>query len=280
MDDFQIFISYRRDGGEFLAGRVSDKLTDMGYSVFYDIESMRSGLFNNQIYSAIEQCEDVLLVLPPNALDRCTDENDWVRKEIEYALKNNKNIIPLIMRDFSFPPDLPECIKDVAMCEGVLVDSYYFDAVISRVCTLIKSVPCKAAEKESEDLKNGVRFLDRRMFAQAFTCFEREISNNMSDPEPYFYGAVAKLEGKRPFLVSRSLINEIEKYIESAIAYGARGLYYYFYAYIKYDYYEKKLLKTVPSFRELLLTAESYGISEEEKIMLFELMGIPKPGGF
>ena len=280
MDKFQIFISYRRDGGEFLAGRVSDKLSDMGYSVFYDIESMRSGAFNNQIYSAIDQCEDVLLVLPPNGLDRCADEGDWVRKEIEYALKSGKNIIPLLMNGFKFPNDMPASIAPVAMREGVLVDSHYFDAVINRICTLMASKPQGPTEKESEELKNGVRFLSRKMYAQASACFEREISNNMSSPEAYFYAAVAKLDGKRPFLASRSAIGEIENYIDSAIAYGERALYYYFYAYLKNDHYEKKMLKTTPSSAELLRLAISHGITEAEKTELFDLLGVTRPAGF
>ena len=280
MDKFQIFISYRRDGGEFLAGRVSDKLSDMGYSVFYDIESMRSVAFNSQIFTAIDQCEDVLLVLPPKGLDRCADENDWVRKEIEYALATQKNIIPLIMRDFTFPADMPASISPVAMCEGVLVDSHYFDAVISRICTLMRSKPTQAAEAESEDLKNGIRFLSRKMYAQATSCFESEICKNMSSPEPYFYGAVAMLEGKRPFLASRKVIGDIEKYIDSALAYGERALYYYFYAYVKNDHYEKKMLKTTPSSAELLRCAKLLGITESEKTELFNLLGVERPAGF
>jgi hypothetical protein len=252
----------------------------MGYSVFYDIESMRSGAFNNQIYSAIDQCEDVLLVLPPNGLDRCADEGDWVRKEIEYALNIGKNIIPLLMNGFQFPNDMPASIAPVAMREGVLVDSHYFDAVINRICTLMASKPHGPSEKESEELKNGVRFLSRKMYAQASACFEREICNNMSSPEAYFYAAVAKLDGKRPFLASRSAIGEIEKYIDSAIAYGERALYYYFYAYVKNDHYESKMLKTTPSSAELLRLSISLGITEAEKTELFDLLGVTRPAGF
>ena len=280
MDNFQIFISYRRDGGEFLAGRVSDKLSDMGYSVFYDVESMRAGAFNNQIYSAIDQCEDVLLVLPPNGLDRCADEGDWVRKEIEYALKSGKNIIPLLMNGFKFPDDMPASIAPVAMREGVLVDSHYFDAVINRICTLVSSKPHGPSEKESEELKNGVRFLSRKMYAQATACFEREICDNISSPEAYFYAAIAKLEGKRPFLVSRTVVAEVEKYIESALAYGERALYYYFYAYIKNDHYEKKMFKTKPTSAELLRTAKGLGLTETEKTELFDLLGVTRPAEF
>ena len=81
MENYQIFISYRRDGGDMLAGRLADKLRTLGYGVFFDVESMRSGLFNTQILEAITLCKDVIVVLPPCGLDRCSDDNDWVRKE-------------------------------------------------------------------------------------------------------------------------------------------------------------------------------------------------------
>lgn len=277
MEPFQVFISYRRDGGEFLAGRVSDKLTDMGYSVFYDIESMRAGAFNAQIYSAIDQCSVVLLVLPPKALDRCKDEKDWVRLELEHALKNQKTIIPLMMRGFDFPADLPESIQAVSMCEGVSVDSRYFDAMINRICSLMPVQPYHPPEPENEDLKNGIRYLTRKLYAQALASFEKEISNNISSPDPYFYAAIAKLGGKRPFLVSRSVIGEIETYLESAIAYGERALYYYFYAYIKKDYYEKKFLKSTPDSGSLFDMAQKLGITNAEITELFELIGVTEP---
>ena len=54
MEPYQIFISYRREGGDSLAGRIADRLRLEGYDVFYDVETMRSGPFNKQILSAIE----------------------------------------------------------------------------------------------------------------------------------------------------------------------------------------------------------------------------------
>lgn len=280
MDSYQIFISYRRDGGDALAGRLADRLRALGYKVFFDVESMRSGTFNTQILDALAQCNDVLLVLPPNALDRCINEDDWVRQEIAFALKNSKNIIPVMMRGFTFPAYLPEDIDNVRNMEGLNALNEYFDAMITRLCDLMDSVPLGDEKKESENFKNGVRFLDRKMYAQALMCFETEIGSNISDPEPYFYGAVAKLAGKRPFLASRSVIGEIEKYLDTAIAFGECALYYYLYAYIKYDYYEGKRLKSIPSSQELLFLAEGLGISEDEKIKLFEMMGVQRPLGF
>ena len=42
---YQIFISYRRSGGEALAYLLNEKLSALGYKVFYDIESLSSGRF-------------------------------------------------------------------------------------------------------------------------------------------------------------------------------------------------------------------------------------------
>ena len=47
--EYDIFISYRRDGGESTAKILRDKLTELGYSVFFDVESLRSGDFNKKL---------------------------------------------------------------------------------------------------------------------------------------------------------------------------------------------------------------------------------------
>lgn len=90
---YDIFISYRRDGGEFTAKILRDRLEKLGYSVFFDVESLRSGDFNTHLYSVIDECTDFLLVLSPNALDRCANEGDWVRQEVERALSKEKRFI-------------------------------------------------------------------------------------------------------------------------------------------------------------------------------------------
>ena len=89
--NYQVFISYRHDGGEALGRMLYDRLTEMGYNVFYDVESLRSGAFNTKLFEVIDECTDVLVVLPPGGLDRCDDPKDWVRAEVAYALKSQKN---------------------------------------------------------------------------------------------------------------------------------------------------------------------------------------------
>lgn len=139
MNNYQIFISYRRDGGDALAGRIADRLIASGFKVFYDVETMRSGQFNSQILDAISQCDDFLIILPPNALDRCVNVDDWLRIELSYALKNNKNIIPIMMRNFTFPQTLPDDIDQIRHMEGITASYEFFDSVIEKIKKMLVS---------------------------------------------------------------------------------------------------------------------------------------------
>lgn len=155
--DYQVFISYRREGGESLAALLHERLSRMGYHVFYDVESLRSGKFNTQLLSVIEECTDVLVVLPPNALDRCVSEEDWVRQEIVHALELGKNVIPVMMRNFSFPRNLPEVLRELPNMEGISANMEYFDAVIRRIDGMLISKPEEqlgVEERKLKELKN------------------------------------------------------------------------------------------------------------------------------
>ena len=90
---YDIFISYRRDGGDTLSQLIYDRLTHRGYRVFLDIESLNAGKFNEKLLEGIEECNDMVIILPPKALDRCKNEGDWLYRELEHGIKNKKNIV-------------------------------------------------------------------------------------------------------------------------------------------------------------------------------------------
>lgn len=94
---YDVFISYRRDGGDVTAKHLHDALTAKGYKVFLDVESLRSGPFNTALYEVIENTKDFVLVLPENALNRCVNEEDWLRLEIQHANACGRNIVPVIL---------------------------------------------------------------------------------------------------------------------------------------------------------------------------------------
>lgn len=139
MEKYDVFVSYRRDGGEALACLISERLKQRGFSVFYDFESLRSGKFNEKIFSVIDNCTDVIVVLPPNGLDRCINTDDWVRKEISYAIKMQKNIIPIMMRNFNFPSELPDEIDEIRNFNGISANMEYFEATFDKLLSMLNS---------------------------------------------------------------------------------------------------------------------------------------------
>ena len=146
----QIFISYRRDGGEVMAHTLNDKLTARGFQVFYDIESLKSGAFNTKLYEEIEECTDFILVLPRNGLDNCRFEEDWVRREIAHALKCKKNIVSVFLRDFAFPMEIPDEIRDIKYIQGVDFSTMdFFESKVDRIVEMLYSKPMNAGMRPS-----------------------------------------------------------------------------------------------------------------------------------
>ena len=145
---YDIFISYRRQGGHETAKHLFDLLVRDGYTVSFDIDTLRSGDFDTELLKRIDECTDFILILNKGALDRCLDpafkrENDWLRNELAYALAKNKNIIPIMLNGFpGFPEDLPADIAKVARRNGPKYDQYYFDEFYQRlVSRFLESAP-------------------------------------------------------------------------------------------------------------------------------------------
>lgn len=141
MDKYDIFISYRREGGADTARILCERLTEMGYKVFFDVEELRSGDFNLSLYEVIENCDDFLLVLSKDALDRCDQENDWLRNEVSFALQQNKNIIPVFLRGFSFASELPTDMEALRYKNGMEASIEFFDAFIAKLQDFLHSKP-------------------------------------------------------------------------------------------------------------------------------------------
>ena len=131
-----------------MAYLINGKLSEAGYKVFYDIESLASGKFNSKLLEVMDECSDVLVILPPGGLDRCKDEEDWLRLEISYALKTGKNIIPIMMNGFEWPEELPDEIVDLKHYNGVNVSFDFFDGVIKRI------IKCMSLSTEKKDLES------------------------------------------------------------------------------------------------------------------------------
>jgi hypothetical protein len=185
----QIFISYRREGGDIYAKAICDALKVRGYSVFYDFDSLQGGYFDDRIYRAIEECNDFVLVLPPNSLDRCVNEDDWVRLEIGHAIKFGKNIIPVMLPDFSFPKNLPADIANIARINGIPLIMQFFDhAVIPAIIDRFSSSASRAAQPtviSEPTASNGLEFTLNFAGTEYSVSFDNCTDNDVIIPKLY-----------------------------------------------------------------------------------------------
>ena len=148
MNKYDIFISYRRDGGYETAKHLFDLLRMEGYSVSFDIDTLGNGVFNKELYRRIDECKDFIVILSRGALDRCIEDStplevDWMRNELAYAIQQGKNIIPILGSDFVFPENLPQDIAKIQFYNGVVYNRSYFDAMYNKLKTFLQSKPHK-----------------------------------------------------------------------------------------------------------------------------------------
>ncbi|XP_066591277.1 NAD(+) hydrolase sarm1 isoform X2 [Prorops nasuta] len=132
-----VFVSYRRSNGSQLASLLKVHLQLRGFSVFIDVERLEAGKFDNNLLQSIRQAKHFLLVLTPQALERCiqdTECKDWVHREIVAALQSQCNIIPIIDNfQWPEPEELPEDMRAVCHFNGVRWIHDYQDACVDKL---------------------------------------------------------------------------------------------------------------------------------------------------
>ena len=119
-------------------------------------------------------------------------------------------------------------------------------------------------------------YLKLRMYDEAYNAFSKAIVDNFDNSETYFYAAICLLKGKKAFLQSRPEIDKILELMNAATMIEDRGIYYYFMAYIKYDYFKRKFLNTTPNYKDYLAMAKAKGYSELDVNTMFDVMGVEK----
>lgn len=133
-----VFISYRRKD-LYHALAVYQNLTAMGYDVFFDFTSIHSGDFERIILSNIKARAHFLIILTPSALDRCNNPRDWLRREIETAIEEKRNVIPLFFDDFSFDTrsisrKMTGKLATIKKYNGLNIPLGFFDEAMNRLC--------------------------------------------------------------------------------------------------------------------------------------------------
>jgi hypothetical protein len=123
----KIFISYRRDDAKKKADQLRENLERHfgGNSTFMDIEALEGGdRYRREIQKALNSCEVFLAIIGPrwliitdeNNVRRLDKKDDWVRFEIEAALKRDDIlVVPILVENATLPRpgELPKSMESL-----------------------------------------------------------------------------------------------------------------------------------------------------------------------
>ena len=191
-----VFISYRRTNF-YIALAVYQDLTQHGYDVFFDYLSIDSGDFEQLIIENIKARAHFIVILTPSALKHCNRPGDWLRREIETALDERRNIVPLFLDGFSFgSPSIVEKLTDklatLKNYNGLEIPSSYFfesmerlrqrhlnislDKVIHPLSDVMQSAVVKQQNAASQAKKvDGKELLAQQCFEQGNELYAEHI---------------------------------------------------------------------------------------------------------
>lgn len=129
-----IFICYRRADSDHISGRIYDRLSQHfgENAIFKDVDSVPLGVdFRFFIDDVISKCQILLVIIGDqwisitdnDGVRRIENTKDYVRLEIESALKRNIPIIPLLVGKATIPAenDLPIGLKELAFRNGTSI---------------------------------------------------------------------------------------------------------------------------------------------------------------
>jgi uncharacterized membrane protein YhaH (DUF805 family) len=137
----RIFINYRRGDSQGAAGRLYDRLLQHFERdrLFMDVDAIEPGVdFVKSIEEQVATCSVFISVISPGWLaartadgrPRLEEPNDYVRLEIEAALKREIRVIPVLVDGATMPQpsDLPASIVALAWRNAVQIAHHRFTA--------------------------------------------------------------------------------------------------------------------------------------------------------
>lgn len=118
---YDVFISYRRSSGICQAKLLEKYFTDMGLSVFRDLNISESGKYPEILSRTLRSSKNFVLLITPKIFDNCIrGGKDWVAEEIRMALRlceeGKIKILPYCMVHGTPVPaatSLPEDIRGI-----------------------------------------------------------------------------------------------------------------------------------------------------------------------
>ncbi len=139
-----VFISYRRAASRYAARAIFQHLRQESYDVFMDVKSIASEDFARITLGEIAARAHFLVLLASGTVDLLEKPDDWLRIEIEHALKFKRNVIPILHSGYIFTeaePHLTGKLRKLKKLNTLTVSNEYFEAAMDRLCSENLKIP-------------------------------------------------------------------------------------------------------------------------------------------
>lgn len=170
----------------------------------------------------------------------------------------------------------PQCFREIVISTFNSV-SGMSPLEINKQANAYRKAMVNNPDNQTLNMSIAFCYLKLKLYDKAIPCFEKAIEDNFDNSETYFYAAIALLKGKKAFLTPRPIIDKIEEYIQAAIMIEPKGIYHYFWAYIRYDHHFRKSYRMSPNYQELLAQAIQIGLSQTDVSELYNILEVQRP---
>ncbi len=149
----RVFLSYRREDTSGYAGRLHDALTGHfgDERIFRDVDAIEPGAdFVQVIEESVRSCGVLVAVIGREWLRcigadgrrRLDDSEDFVRLEIQTALKRNIPVIPVLVENAPMPApgDLPASLRELSRRHALAVSDDRWDHDVSRLIARLENI--------------------------------------------------------------------------------------------------------------------------------------------
>ena len=161
-----IFISYRRNDSAPYAGRLHDRLCDYFGTdkVFMDVDDIKPGAdFVSLIEQKVASCDALIAVIgktwlmrdEENGRSRLDNPGDFVRLEIEHALRRNILLIPALVEGAEMPraEDLPAPLNEFSQRQAVELSDKDFQRGVDEVIAALEKFPALRNQRQRDETR-------------------------------------------------------------------------------------------------------------------------------
>lgn len=141
---YDVFISYRRCGGDKYAELIKLALINKGIDesrIFLDTHAMQNTEdFEQYLVDAVKRSSNVVVIISKNCFAE-RRQNDRMVKEIEIAISEKINIIPVFFDDVVnfVNQNLPNSIKSLETANAISYNHEYTDAFYNKLLSFLVS---------------------------------------------------------------------------------------------------------------------------------------------